>query len=74
MGYRLMGGAKQQEAIWRHVLSALAALFDVKGQVEMQKIVVDPRLQWRYASNVWHNALIRTVINMPVRWVRKLGK
>ncbi|HSN73486.1 MAG TPA: hypothetical protein VL334_00175 [Anaerolineae bacterium] len=74
MGYRLMGGAKQQEAIWRHVLTTLAALFGIKGQVEMQKVVVDPRLQWRNASNVWHNALIRTVINAPVRWMRKLDK
>ena len=71
MGYRLMGGAKQQEAIWRHVLTSLAARFGVTGQVEMQKVVVDPRLQWRHAGNVWHNALIRTVINTPVRWIRK---
>ena len=71
MGYRLMGGAKQQEAIWRHVLTSLAVLFGITGQVEMQKVVVDPRLQWRHAGNVWHNALIRTVINTPVRWIRK---
>lgn len=74
LGYRLMGGAKQQEAIWHHVLGALAALFGGKGQVEMQKVIVDPRLQWRYAGNVWHNALICTVLNTPVRWLRKLGK
>jgi hypothetical protein len=74
MGYRLMGGAKQQEAIWCHVLSSLAAVLGLQGEVEMQKTVVDPRVQWRYAGNVWHNALIRTVINAPVRWVRKLGK
>ena len=40
----------------------------------MQKVIVDPRLQWRNASNVWHNALIRTVINTPMRWMRKLDK
>lgn len=71
LGYRLMGGAKQQEAIWHHVLRALAGLFGVQGQVEMQKVVVDPRLRWRYAGNVWHNALIRTMINLPVRWVKR---
>lgn len=74
IGYRLMGGAKQQEAIWHHVLAALAARFGITGQVMMQKVVVDPRLQWRYAGNVWHNALIRTVLNTPARWLRKLGK
>ena len=69
-----MGGAKQQEKIWHHVLAALAALFGNQGQVAMQKVVVDPRLQWRYAGNVWHNALIRTVINAPTRWLRRRGK
>jgi hypothetical protein len=73
LGYRLLGGAKQQEAIWRHVLSALAGLFGSRGQVEMQKVVVDPRVQWRHAGNVRHNALIRTVLHTPVRVARSFG-
>jgi hypothetical protein len=70
LGYRLMGGAKQQEAIWRHVLGALGRLFDVTAPVELQKVVVDNRVQWRFAGNVRHNALIRTVLYSPVRWVK----
>jgi hypothetical protein len=73
LGYRLMGGAKQQEGIWQHVLRSLAAHFDVTGQVEMQKVIVDPRLQWRHAGNIRHNALIRTVLYTPVRVARSLG-
>jgi hypothetical protein len=70
LGYRLMGGAKQQEAIWRYVLGALARLFNVTAPVEVQKVVVDNRVQWRHAGNVRHNALIRTVLYTPVRWVK----
>jgi len=70
LGYRLMGGAKQQEGIWRHVLGALARLFNVTAPVELQKVVVDNKVQWRYAGNVRHNALIRTVLYTPVRWVK----
>lgn len=73
LGYRLMGGAKQQEAIWRHVLGALARLFDVTAPVELQKVVVDNRVQWRYAGNVRYNALIRTVLHTPVRWIKGAG-
>jgi hypothetical protein len=73
-GYRFMGGAKQQEGIWRHVLGALARHFDVTAPVEVQKLVVDNKVQWRFAGNVRHNALIRTVLHTPVRWVRGAGK
>jgi hypothetical protein len=74
LGYRLMGGAKQQEAIWRHVLGALGRLFNITAPVELQKVVVDNKVQWRYAGNVRHNALIRTVLHTPVRWVKGAGK
>jgi hypothetical protein len=74
LGYRLMGGAKQQESIWRHVLGALARLFDVTAPVELQKVVVDNKVQWRYAGNVRHNALIRTVLYVPVRWIKGANK
>ena len=70
LGYRLMGGARQQEGIWRHVLGALGRLFDVTAPVEVQKVIVDNRVQWRFASNVMRNALIRTVLYTPVRLIR----
>ncbi|MCU0508373.1 MAG: DUF1990 domain-containing protein [Anaerolineae bacterium] len=74
LGYRLMGGAKQQEAIWRHVLGALARRFNVTAPVELEKVVVDNKVQWRYAGNVRHNALIRTVLSAPARWIKGAGK
>ncbi len=72
LGFRLMG-SKAQEKIWMHVLQSLAAHFGVQGQVELQKICVDPKLQWRQAKNIWHNAAIRSMLYTaatPLRWAR----
>ena len=38
----------------------------------MHKVCVDPRLQWSQARNVWHNAVVRTALNAPARWMKKL--
>jgi len=63
-GFCFMGGARQQERIWIHVLDALAADFGVQGQVKVQKTCVDPRRQWSEAKNVWQNAMMRSILYM----------
>ena len=73
LGFRLMGGSRAQEAIWRHVLASLAERFAVSAPVELDKVRVDARLQWREARNVWRNAIIRTTLYTlatPARRVR----
>jgi len=72
-GFRFMGGAAQQEKIWHHVLTAIAAHYGVTGQVQMQKTCVDPKLQWSQAKNIWQNSVLRTTINSPVRFIRKIA-
>lgn len=75
LGFRLMGGSKQQENIWRSVLTNLSAQFGVQeAAVEMNKVCVDPRLQWSQARNVWHNSVIRTTLSLPVRLAAKIFK
>jgi len=71
-GFRFMGGSSQQEAIWNHVLGQLASKFGVTGDVQTTKVCVDSKLQWSQAKNVWHNAIIRTTLNAPVRITRRL--
>lgn len=71
-GFRFMGGSLQQEKIWQHVLTQLAAQFDVAAQVTTQKTCVDNRLQLSQAKNIWHNAMIRSTLNLPVRSVQRL--
>ena len=74
-GFRFMGGSGQQEGIWRHVLTELAANFGVEDvEVDMQKVCVDSRLQWSQAKNVWHNSVIRTTLNAPRRWAKRLTR
>ena len=48
---------RQENQVWRHVLTALAARFDVQDtQVSLEAVCVDRRRQWRRAGNVRHNA------------------
>ncbi len=73
-GFRFMGGSKEQEKIWQHVLTQLANQMGIGGQVELDKVCVDTRLQWSKAKNVWHNAMIRSTLHLPVRFVQKVSK
>jgi hypothetical protein len=70
-------GSREQESIWEHVLSQLAAKFDVQGQVKITKICVDHKLQWSQSKNVIKNAGMYTVfhkVTAPVRWASRLLK
>lgn len=72
-GFRFMGGARFQEETWQHVVKAVAAHFGVHDEpVEMVRSCIDPRFQWRELRNVWQNAMIRSMIYMPVRLARKV--
>lgn len=60
----LLGGAAAQEAIWRHVLTSLAAHHAVVGApVVFTRQCVDTRLQWNQVRNIWHNAAIRSALH-----------
>lgn len=74
LGFRVLGGSAQQERIWHNVLKHLAEHFGVTTEpVEMRKVCVDSRLQWNQTKNVWHNAVIRTTVSAPVRWLKRLA-
>jgi len=72
-GFRFLGGSNQQEEIWHHVLTQLGEKLGVAGQVEMEKVCVDGRLQWSRAKNIWHNAMIRSTLHLPVRLAQKVS-
>jgi hypothetical protein len=49
----------------------------VQGTVKQENILVDPRVQWSQAKNVWHNSAIHTGLYLaatPFRWVAKALK
>jgi hypothetical protein len=73
-GFRFLGGAKEQEKIWKHVLVELAAYFGVAAQADMEKTCLDPHIHWSKFTNVRHNASVRSMVyalGAPVRWVRR---
>jgi hypothetical protein len=72
IGFRFLGGSAQQERIWHHVLEQLSGHFGLTGQVQMNKTCVDSNLQWSEARNVWQNAVIRTTLNAPMRFARRV--
>lgn len=74
MGFRFLGGGAQQEKIWHYVLTKLAANFGVKADVSVKKVCLDEKVQWSQTGNIWHNSIIRTTLNAPVRWVRGIFK
>jgi hypothetical protein len=70
--FRFLGSSNQQDQIWIHVLTSLAEHFGVVGTVTVSKELIDPRVQWSNARNIWNNAAIRTmvyVMGSPFRWV-----
>jgi len=71
IGFRL-GGYAKEDRFWQDTLKSLAEYFSVKAPVQIQKVCVDPKLQWSQAKNIWHNSAIRTTlytVSTPVRWV-----
>jgi hypothetical protein len=52
----------------------LAAHFDRTGTVTQNNILVDKKVQWGEAKNVWQNAAIRTAVYMPIHLTKRLFK
>jgi Domain of unknown function (DUF1990) len=70
VGFRLVGST-EQEKIWSHVLGSLAAHFGVSERVQLEKVCVDPKLQWSRVGNVWHNAGARSVLYAAAARLRR---
>lgn len=63
--------SNEQNKIWRHVLRSLGAYYGVAGEVELTKVLIDPKMQWRRVTNVWQNAGARSMLyalTTPLRW------
>jgi len=73
IGFRIVGSS-EQERIWTHVLKSLAAHFGVNEPVTLEKVLVDPKVQWSKAKNVWHNAGIRSVFHEMAAPLRRTPK
>jgi anti-anti-sigma factor len=72
LAFRL-AGSKLQDQIWTHVLMALAAQLGTSGEVQMHKTLLDPKLQWGRAGNIWYNAQLRTLLYSPIALLQWIG-
>jgi hypothetical protein len=75
--FRLGIGHKTEDDFWQHTVKAVAAHFGVDGQPQQEVTLVDPKVQWSQAKNIWRNAGIRTglyIMATPLRWVGNLFK
>jgi hypothetical protein len=75
LSFRLGFGHKIEDDFWMQTLRNLAVHFNAPGsEPEMRRVLVDPRLQWSEAKNIWQNAAIRTSIYTLAAPLRRLGR
>jgi hypothetical protein len=70
----LAGGHDRENAHWQATLSNLAARFDAAGSPTVRQVCIDRHRQWRHASNIRHNAAIRSGLwsmTHPARMLRR---
>lgn len=73
LGLRL-GGHTQEDAFWQQTLTNLAAYFGVTAPVQTQVVLLDPKIQWSQAKNVWYNAALRSTLDRAVAPLRRLRR
>jgi hypothetical protein len=58
-----LGGSRREDQFWIATLTALGRRLGVESPaVTLHASCVDKRRQWRNAGNVWHNSMIRSVL------------
>ena len=70
------GGHRKEDKFWAATLTALGQRLGVQDpKVEVSTTCVDSRRQWRHARNVWHNSMVRSVVQTatPSRRVKSSG-
>jgi hypothetical protein len=73
LGMTMVGHSKEDEH-WMHTLRALSIHLGATGEVTMQSVCVDRGRQWSKATNIWHNAGIRSGIYMTAVPIRLIGR
>jgi hypothetical protein len=70
------GGHGKEDKFWSATLTALGERLGLPNPVvDAKTTCVDTKRQWRHASNVWHNSMIRSVlqtITAPVTGVARM--
>jgi hypothetical protein len=71
----IMGGHRKEDKFWAATMTALGGRLGLPDpQVEARSICVDARRQWRHSRNVWHNSMVRSVLQTVAASVSGLGR
>jgi hypothetical protein len=69
------GGHRKEDVFWAETLTALGRHLGAADlTVTTRTVCVDSSRQWRHASNVWHNSMVRSVLQTlatPVTALRR---
>jgi len=71
----MFGGHGKEDRFWAQTLATLGTRLGVPDpQVETRSTCVDNHRQWRHARNIWHNAMLRSMLQTiatPVTALRR---
>jgi hypothetical protein len=68
------GGHRKEDKFWTATLIALGHRLGVPDPaVEARSTCVDSKRQWRHAGNVWHNSMVRSVLQTIAAPFTRLG-
>jgi hypothetical protein len=70
-----MGGHRKEDKFWAATLTALGRRLGLPDpQVEARSTCVDSKRQWRHSRNVWHNSMVRSMLQTVAAPVTGLGR
>jgi hypothetical protein len=70
-----LGGHAKEDKFWIATLGALGDRLGVPdAPVTASTSCVDSRRQWRHAGSVWHNSMVRSVLQTLLTPVTALGR
>jgi hypothetical protein len=59
----MFGGHRKEDKFWAATLTALGERLGLPDpKVDTKTTCVDSKRQWRHANNIWHNSMIRSVL------------
>ena len=68
-----LAGSKMQVRIWTYLLESLARHLGVDPRVEVKAEVLDGRVHWSQAGNIWYNAQVRTLLYVALSPLRRIS-
>ena len=69
------GGHRKEDKFWTATLTALGQRLGIQDpKVDTRSTCVDSRRQWRHSRNVWHNSMVRSVLQTLAAPVTSLGR